>query len=94
MAEKIRHSQAVQKWTKPQGNQVKTNCDAAVSSITNTTRLGGLIKDASSEVLVSFCSSCSYALKPEIVEALALRKAISISWDLGISNVMFEGDYL
>lgn len=84
---------AKKKWPKLQVCHIKTNWDAAVNS-NNSTGLGGLDCDSEGEVLTSFCSKSLSTMQPEAAEAMVLRKgAIVICWDLGLSNIIFKGDY-
>lgn len=83
------------RWVGLQGHKLKINWDAIASSFTmNSTRLEGLIRDSAGEVLVSFCNSYAPMLEPKVAETMALRKSMSICWELGLSNILFEGDCL
>lgn len=73
---------------------MKANWDVALSKATNNTGLGGLIRDSNEEVFVSFCNNFNPTANSELAETLALRKAMPIYWDLGLSIVLFEGDFL
>lgn len=73
---------------------MKTNWDVAINTTTNISGLGGLMRYSNREVLVSFCCSINSLTKLKLAEALALRKAMSICWELELPNVLFEGDCL
>lgn len=80
------------RWTAPIGSQLKFNWDAAISS--NSSGLGGCIRDKEGEVILSFSCNLHSLLEPIIVEAMALRKVMLICKELNLSMIAFEGDCL
>lgn len=58
------------------------------------TGVGGLARDSTGEVLATFSSSYHFALPPDIAKATALRKALQLCHELGLRDVIFQGDCL
>ncbi|KAF5467400.1 hypothetical protein F2P56_017226 [Juglans regia] len=54
--------------------------------------LGVIVRDAEGEVQASICCNIDAELQPAVVEAMALRRALMLCYDLGFSRVVFEGD--
>lgn len=69
-------SRPVKHWQRPQVSYLKTNWDIATNSVICSFGLGGITRDRDGEIMPAFCSNLPTCFKPEIVEALALRKAM------------------
>lgn len=82
------------KWQKPQLFQIKFNWDATVKVTENCSGFGGLARDDGGEVLAAFSSSIPSTLQPCIAEAMAFRITLTLSKELGFTNVLFEGNCL
>lgn len=82
----------IKNWAKPQGKILKCNWDAALNL--TTAGLGGIVRDSGGEVLVTLCCRSSSRLKPVVAEASALWTAMFICWELGLADIVFEGDCL
>lgn len=52
------------------------------------------MRDSVGEVLASVCSSLSFSSKPDIAEALTLRRVMILCEEMGITQLHFEGDCL
>lgn len=85
-------STGVCRWQATQALYLKLNWDAAVFN--SASGFGGLVRDTEGEVILSFCSFHNANLDPTMAEAMTLRKAMQISWELYMSNIVFEGDCL
>lgn len=57
-----------------------------------TTGLGIIVKDFMGEIHVSSCCNRQYKHQPAIVEVMALKSAMLIFKDLGLTEVAFEGN--
>lgn len=51
-----------------------------------------IIRDARGETLACLCSNIDHLMKSIVGEALALRIAIVLCLELGLSSVVLEGD--
>lgn len=78
------------KWVKPDEQWLKAYWDAATHTHSNSSGLGGIIRDAEGESHIVFCSYQSRSLIPEVVEATALRRFMHICKDLNLERVIFE----
>lgn len=79
-------------WQPPDFHTTKANQDASCDFHNNITGLGGIFKDSEGEILASICSFKHLIHRPELVKALALRRIMKLSLELGFSYVVFEGD--
>lgn len=70
----------------------RTNRYAASDIHQKCSGMGGLIRDAEGEVLLSFSSIIDYTTNPALAESLALRKAMDISIETGFYRLIFECD--
>lgn len=70
----------------------RTNRYAASDIHQKYSGMGGLIRDAEGEVLLSFSSITDYTTNPALAESLALRKAMDISIETGFYRLIFECD--
>jgi len=79
-------------WCPPDQHCYKANYDGAVFKSSNTAGLGVVIRDSRGDILgtMSVCVPLPHSV-PE-VEALACRHAVSFAVDLGLHEVIFEGD--
>lgn len=53
-----------------------------------------IFRDHEGNVLANMCSSKPYIFDPIVVEAYAAWKVVEFSIDLGILNIILEGDVL
>ncbi|XP_042964529.1 uncharacterized protein LOC122298728 [Carya illinoinensis] len=81
-----------ERWTKPVGQWVKVNWDAAVRIDLNKVGIGVVVRDEEREVLASLCKVVDCLHDPSVGEALALKRAVQFCDELGFSNVVLEGD--
>lgn len=80
-------------WHPPEHHSLKTNWDVKFLSNTNIGSLRGVTRDSKGDILVSFSCRAENTLN-QVVETLALRKAIIICAEMGFYNMTFEGDCL
>lgn len=73
---------------------MKANCDAEINRLSNSSWLGGIIRDYDGEVQFAFCNCLAKAPIPEVAEALALRRIMQINEGLYFEWVIFERDNL
>lgn len=72
---------------------LRTNWDAATVAFSQSIGSGGIARKFDGEIIAAVCNQLSYILKPKITKTLALRKAMTMCWELNLLNVIFEGYY-
>lgn len=72
----------------------KINCDAAVDETKKLMGVSIIVWDHKGQVLATICSSKPYITNPTIVEAHAAWKVEKFGTDLGLQNIIIEGDAL
>ena len=80
------------KWSPPCSNIYKANFDGAVFQELQKAGVGVVIRNSNGEVIGALSESYFLPATVEDVEAIACRKAISFAINLGLENVVFEGD--
>ncbi|XP_040988095.1 uncharacterized protein LOC121235763 [Juglans microcarpa x Juglans regia] len=83
------------KWEKSKEREVKANWDAAVDVKIKKVAIGVVVRDLNGEVLACLCSCFINNSIPSVAEAVGtvgLRRAALLCTELGLSNVIFEGD--
>ncbi|XP_050217657.1 uncharacterized protein LOC126668508 [Mercurialis annua] len=89
-----RSTRQVQRWRPPPPGMIKINFDAALS-ISNRIAAVGLVCSNSSGYITYSCSHRFPGIvSPEIAEALGMRHVIMIASQLGLKNIIIEGDCL
>lgn len=71
---------------------LKTNWDVAVDAQAKRVGIGVVVRDSNGDMLACLCSSVGYLMKSIVAKALALRSAAILCSELGLSNVVLEGD--
>lgn len=79
-------------WKRPPDNMLKVNWDVAVDVHQQCSGLEGLIRDAASKVQLSFCCVIDHIIQPALAKSLALKKAMTLSSEVGFSHLIYEGD--
>ncbi|KAL0012228.1 hypothetical protein SO802_007336 [Lithocarpus litseifolius] len=79
-------------WLPPLPTQYKANSDGAIFQDTGLAGIGVVIRDFEGMVLAALSERIPLPSTVEDVEALACRKAISFSIELGLQDVVFEVD--
>jgi ribonuclease HI len=80
------------KWTRPTTHQYKANFDGAFSKETNEGGIGVVIRDQAGLPIATLTQKLPATHSIEITEALAARRAILFAKEVGLTNVVFEGD--
>ena len=79
-------------WLPPPPTQYKANSDGAIFQDSGIVGIGVVIRDSKGMVVAALSERITLPSTMEDVEALACRKAISFSIELGLQDVVFEGD--
>ena len=79
-------------WSPPPQSLYKANFDGAIFRDIYSARIGVVIRDCSGEIIGSLMERLVLPPTVEDVEALACRRAISFALEIGLQEVMFEGD--
>lgn len=95
MAKIPKHTHQVevqQQWQKPPKGWLKVNCDAALDVRNGRFGVGVLVRDHEGRVKAARSVTKSGFLEPTAAEALALFEGVRLCKDLGILNLIVEGD--
>lgn len=79
------------KWRPPRGAIVKINCDASFDKASGKGFMGIVCRNDKGSVLTA-TSKPVFASSPLIVEALSLREAASLAYNLDLQSVISESD--
>ncbi|XP_050278447.1 uncharacterized protein LOC126720005 [Quercus robur] len=79
-------------WKPPQSPFCKINFDDAVFQDQKMAGIGVVIRNPNGHVIGALSDRIFLPATVDEVEALACRKAISFALDLGVENVVLEGD--
>ena len=79
-------------WLPPMQGMVKINCDGAIFSKENKTRIGVVIRDNRGLVLGSLSKQAPQAYAPLEIEAMTASAALQFRADLGFHHVILETD--
>ena len=79
-------------WRPPDHPRFKANFDGAVFSNIDAAGIGVVIRDSNAEVIGALSRHIPLPQTVEEVEALACRQAAQLVREIGISEVVFEGD--
>ena len=80
------------RWCPPDQYWYKANYDGAVFKSSNTAGLGVVIRDWRGDILGVMAVRIPLPHSVPEVEALACRHAVSFAVDLGLQEIIFEGD--
>ena len=84
--------QQFQQWRPPDTNFFKANFDAAVFKLENLAGLAVVIRDWCGEAFDALTTLVPLAQIVVQLEALACRRAVQFAKEIGLSQVIFEGD--
>ena len=87
-------NQSLQRWSPPPPNWYKVNVDRAVFKEQGSIGVGVVIRNAQGEVVGAMSKKISRPLGVIEVEARAMEVGILFAWDLGLKNIVAEGDSL
>jgi ribonuclease HI len=89
-----RESNKPEKWTPPPPGEVLANVDAALFADRRRMAMGAVFRDHSGNCLAAASEPLAGFTSPELAEALALHRAVSIAADKGYDKVTFTSDCL
>ncbi|XP_042944727.1 uncharacterized protein LOC122278613 [Carya illinoinensis] len=81
-------------WSAPPPNVFKSNWDAAIDKGKSKLGIGVAVRDLEGQIVATLCSSLDLDLDPLLDEAVAARRATSFCAELGLSDIILEGDSL
>ena len=81
-------------WSPPAQNVFKINYDGALCSNTNKSGIGVVIRNGDGLVIASLAQPLNQAFKVVEIEALAASRALEFAANIGLDNVIVEGDSL
>ncbi|KAF5454421.1 hypothetical protein F2P56_024088 [Juglans regia] len=84
--------QGTARWCKPPINVYKLNWDTAIDKINCRVGIGVSIRDWLGLVTATLRSPCNSFPDPLLGEALAALRSVQFGINLGLENVIFEGD--
>ena len=79
-------------WLPPPPNQYKANSDGAIFKDSGTAGFGVVMRDSEGMVIAALSERIALPPTVEDVEALVCSRAISFTIELGLQDVIFEGD--
>jgi hypothetical protein len=85
---------SVLKWSPPPVGMVSINIDAAIFTSSRQMGSGVVIRDHNGVYLTACSERVDEVVTPEIAEALAMRRAMSLAKDEGFSKIIVNSDCL
>ena len=79
-------------WQPPHSDHYKLNFDAAIFTDVGCSGVGAIIRNERGEVMLALSAKGPSAQDSEEAEMLACRKALEFAIDVGISDLIIEGD--
>ena len=94
--EEVVRSSSIQpvRWVPPQGQTFKANVDGAVFVELKAVGIGVVIRDMEGKVKAALCKKINALLGLVEAEAKAFEMGIQLTKDMGIRDVLIEGDSL
>ena len=83
-----------QRWSPPPPNWYKVNVDGVIFKDQGSIGVGVVIRNAQGEVMGAMSKKISRPLGAIEAEAKAMEVGILFAWDLGLKNIVAEGDSL
>lgn len=83
-----------EKWKPPPRGISKVNWDAAIDVGKKLMGVGVVVRDSTGGVLATQCMTKPFVRDPGVAEAMALRTALMLLGQLGITKTIMEGDSL
>ena len=84
---------ALHQWKPPEYPFIKANFDAAVFKTSSLAGIGVIIRDGMGEVIGALTMPIPLANSVATMEALACRRAVLFAKEIGLLDVIFEGDF-
>ena len=88
------HRSEVVKWRPPQLGMYKVNTDGTVFTKHKSVGIGVVVRDSNGEVIAALCKRRAGQMGALETEALAMEAAVQFAVDVGLREVVFEGDSL
>ena len=82
------------KWRNPPPGKYKINCDMAISMTTKMVGVGVVVRDDQGRVILAQGKSISAMYDLATGEAMAALVAVDLCRDMGVFDVILEGDSL
>ena len=79
-------------WTLPLASNYKVNVDGAVFAQSQQAGVGVVIRDHDGRVTTTLSKVVHQPLRPLQMGAKAMEERVTFAWDVGIRDVIFEGD--
>jgi hypothetical protein len=79
-------------WTPPPDNTVKINWDASLDKNRRIVGMGLIARDGRGSVLAAATKVLFSEVNPVVAKALAATHAFILGYELGVQQVIFEGD--
>jgi ribonuclease HI len=80
------------KWEAPVLDFYKANWDVAISQAENIVGIGVIIRDGQGNVIAALSQQVKSMHDPVTTEAIAARRAVEFCIEVGVQEVIFEGD--
>ena len=90
----IHREQELQKWGPPPFGKYKANWDIAIDKVNKCMGMGIIIRDYQGFVQAALCRNISSVRDPGSAEALGVLTAVEFCRDLGLLDIILEGDCL
>lgn len=87
-------SPSIPRWTPPPVGTVMINCDAALFQSSCQMGIGFLIRDHDGRCLLALNERVQNVTQPELAEAVAIRRALSLAKEEGYQKVIISSDCL
>ena len=81
-----------QRWNPPMQDTYKVNYDGACFAETQVARIGVVVRNDLGQVMASLAEKIPMPLTVEALEAMAARRAMTFTEELGLRRAIFEGD--
>ena len=82
----------LQHWPPPNHDNYKVNFDAAIFNSSNSAGIGVMVHDCAGEAIRALSMSIPLPQSVANMEALAYRRAMQFVAEIGLTQVVFEGD--
>lgn len=93
MSESLKGERGSKRWQHPRAGSFKVNSDAAVFD-NGQIGCGGVVRDATGDVMVACCGRMEGGYEVDVAEALSARFVLKIAWESGFRDIVMESDCL